>query len=151
MRAELVGEDKQPTICLALVKGSHAYQGAQQGHKVQGYGARIVSPPGVTAELPKSRVGALAPGFAMDIFKTEQTKGKPYNFDKRSERQLASRKLRRRRPYLLVGTPECKHFSSLQAYNTSPSKRLLEKATTHVNFCCSLYREQYDDGVYFLH
>ena len=64
---------------------------------------------------------------------------------------------REQKPYMLIGSPDCKAFSSLQAMNEARSRdasayRIAkEKSIRHINFMVSLYREQIEDGHYFLH
>ena len=57
------------------------------------------------------------------------------------------------KPKLLVGSPECKMFSTLQ--NLSPwtvdkAKKLVE-ARAHMRFVCDLYEEQINEGRWILH
>ena len=57
---------------------------------------------------------------------------------------------------LLVGSPECKRFSSWQSYNDvrrDPQQVRREKvrALVHMEFVCELYEMQHAAGRYLLH
>ena len=82
-------------------------------------------------------------------------------FTKESDRQLAWRRVKEEAPFVLIGSPPCTYFSMLQELNIATNKHKLgwmqnfeterEKAKQHVNFCCSLYRYQIDQGRRFVH
>ena len=60
------------------------------------------------------------------------------------------------RPFLLVGCPPCRPFSSLFESNASrmnPEARkiIIREGIIHVNFCVQLYHKQIKNGGYFLH
>ncbi len=64
---------------------------------------------------------------------------------------------RRQRPYMLIGSPECTKFSTLQYMNEvrsrdlSAFRRARAAAIAHLNFMAELYQEQSDGDHYFLH
>ena len=64
---------------------------------------------------------------------------------------------RRQKPYLLIGSPACTAFTTWQALNESKSKdpdayrKARRRAVAHIEFMIELYREQLEDGHYFLH
>ena len=65
--------------------------------------------------------------------------------------------VRGQKPYMLIGSPQCKDFSTWQALNRSKSKdpeameRSRVASVLHLNFVASLYQEQIGGGRYFLH
>ena len=69
----------------------------------------------------------------------------------------ARRLLRVQKPYLLIGSPECKAFSTWMRLNRAKPKdpaavdRARVRAQLHINFVVELYRERIDGGRYFLH
>ena len=81
----------------------------------------------------------------------------PWDFSKASKRNKARRMRREQQPYMLIGSPECTAFCTLQALNQAKSRdpeayvRAKIKAIKHINFMVELYREQIEDGHYFLH
>ena len=70
-------------------------------------------------------------------------------------------KIREESLYLLIGSPPCTYFSMSQELNIAQhkdkpgwlEKHELEKAKAvkHIEFCCSLYRYQLEQGRHFLH
>ena len=111
----------------------------------------VYSPARVTQTCLK--VG-LAPGSAMD-FRTG------WNFDMAVDRRRAFERIKKEEPMLLIGSPPCTMFSTLQLWNKGMRagdvewqtnyQMKLEKATRHLEFCCSLYRWQISQGKHFLH
>jgi len=81
----------------------------------------------------------------------------PWDFSRPEKRDKARRMVREQKPYVLIGSPECRAFSTWQALNAAKSmdpdklKREKTKATLHLNFMISLYEEQIEAGKYFLH
>ena len=74
-----------------------------------------------------------------------------------SNQRRALELIRRVKPRLVIGSPECIPISALQALNRGkfldPEAKMAEreKATMHLEFCISLYREQIARGDWFLH
>ena len=79
-----------------------------------------------------------------------QKDGMPWDFSIPEKRQKARWLLREQMPYMLIGSPECKHFSTWQALNTAKCldpaamRRAKEAAILHLNFVAELYNEQMD-------
>ena len=119
--------------------------------------AEIYSPPRVTAELAKSRSQHFAPGMALDLSVVDPHDGQPWDFSKLEKRERARALIRRQKPYLLIGSPMCRAFSTWQYLNrfccTDPEhlERTRIEAIVHVDFVMSLYAEQMDGLRYFLH
>jgi hypothetical protein len=99
------------------------------------------------------RYGLVA-GSSMDL-----TTG--FDFTKESDRQLAWKRVKEETPFVLIGSPPRTYFSMLQELNIATNKHKpgwmqnfeaqREKAKQHVNFCCSVYRHQIDQGRHFVH
>lgn len=119
--------------------------------------SEIYSPPRVTKEIQRGRWRHLAPGFALDLTVSDPEDGKPWDFGLSTKRERARRLFREQKPYLLIGSPACKAFSTWMALNrfrsTDPAAvdRARVEATLHLDFVASLYQEQLDAGRYFLH
>ena len=96
----------------------------------------------------------LVPGDSMDILTG-------FDFDKAEGRRKAFTRIQESKPYLLVGSPPCTFFSALARWNlmTHKGKQGYKdwfdaeylKARRHVEFCCSLYKYQVQNGRHFLH
>ena len=99
----------------------------------------------------------MAPGFALDLTVIDPDDGMPWDFEIKGKRDKARRILREQRPYLLIGSPECRAFSSWQNLNRfrSANPEAMERdriaAAVHLEFVASLYREQHDADRFFLH
>ena len=99
----------------------------------------------------------LLPGFALDLTVVDPEDGLPWDFSKSGKREKARQMRRRQKPYLLIGSPACTAFTTWQALNEAKSTdpeayRVAKKrATAHIEFMIEMYREQLEDGHYFLH
>ena len=112
-------------------------------HSVQADVSEVYSPPRVTTVAAKT---GLNPGSAMDL-------RTGYDFSKKEDQERARQQIRKEKPKLLVGSPECKMFSALQrlsAWTVEKAKRLVE-AKAHMKFVCELYQEQIQEGRWILH
>ena len=103
----------------------------------------IYSPPRITLQARKY---GLRPGEAMDLMTG-------YDFDKEEDRIRAWNIIEKDKPMLLVGSPECRMFSTLQNLNRWTNKKLkeYESAKRHLEFTCKLYDHQISQGRWFLH
>ena len=119
--------------------------------------SEIYSPPRITAELRRRPRRHLLPGFALDLTVTDPDDGQPWDFCSREKREKARALRRRQKPFLLIGSPMCTAFCAWQYLNEARSadpdrlRRARIQATLHIDFVMSLYREQVEDGLYFLH
>ena len=112
--------------------------------------SEIYSPPRVTAELKRlqGKYRKLAPGYAMDLTTTDPLDGKPWDFSFLEKRERARRMLRRQKPYMLIGSPMCRAFSTWQflnafkAVNPEVVEKARKEAVEHLKFVVSLYYEQ---------
>ena len=108
-----------------------------------------------------SRVVALAeqygltPGFSLDI-QTQDDEGNPWDFTDPKQRAKAKKLVKDTAPMLLIGSPMCTAFSQLQKFNIERMgidwyTKKYNDAMIHLKFCTELYREQVNNGRFFLH
>ena len=80
-----------------------------------------------------------------------------WDFSKHECRQRAFAKIRETRPNIIIGSPECNPFSTIQNLNmrTPEGKDKVERAreegTKHLKCCCMIYMLQVAAGRYFIH
>ena len=117
--------------------------------------SEVYSAPRVTNTAKKNPRLGIVPGLALDLT-TTNSKGEPWDFNDPARRKEAEKLLDEQRPQLLIGSPMCTAFSNIQ--NLNKAKRdphvvaaEIEKARTHLKWCCHLYQQQIDRGAYFLH
>ena len=83
--------------------------------------SEMYSPPRVTEELRRKNARGQArhrlPGFALDLTVLDADDGLPWDFSQAAKRDKARSMRSRQRPYMLIGSPECKTFSALHALN----------------------------------
>ena len=105
--------------------------------------SEVFCPPRFTAMA--SRYG-LTPGLAFDL-------RCGWDLDNPSARKAVWEHLQVERPLLLVGSPECKAFSTLQNLNKGSKayEETLAKGLDHLKFVCQLYEFQAKNGRLFLH
>ena len=119
--------------------------------------SEIYSPPRVTAELRRRPRRHLLPGFALDLTVLDPDDGQPWDFCSREKREKARAMRRKTKPFLLIGSSECTAFCTWQHLNeakypdSDKIQRARIRAELHLEFVASLYREQIEDGLYFLH
>ena len=114
--------------------------------------SEIYSPPRVTMSARKHRLKA---GLSLDIT-TNDADGVPWDFNNPAMRAKARQLVRETKPRLLIGSPMCTWFSAMMHMNFSrmdPKKvdEAIKNAISHLEFVCSLYKEQVEAGRYFLH
>jgi len=117
------------------------------------WATRHLSMPSVAALLCDEKFAKLAPeygfepGFAMDV-------RTGYDFDRYKDRAEAERQLRLESPKLLIGSPMCGPFSSMQKMNdtsTAGYRQKLAKAMRHLRFTIRLFKIQVQElGGYVL-
>ena len=109
--------------------------------------AELFSPARFTSEC--NRFG-LEPGVAFDL-------RTGWDFDIPKHCEAAEKLLERKDPWLLIGSPTCGPFTSLQSLRPDTPEsiaeyhRLLAKAYRHLAFCVYLYRKQRARGRRILH
>ena len=118
--------------------------------------SEVFSPPRVTKYLSKYPSRYLIPGFALDLTTIDETDGQPWDFDLPEKRQRAIERVRREKPLFLIGSPVCTPWCTWQRLNDlrrDPQvvHRERVRSLVHLHFVESLYREQMDNGRYFVH
>jgi len=119
--------------------------------------SEIYSPARVTQMIRDKKMKHIMPGFAFDITVNDPEDGLPWDFSLKSKRDKARRIFREQKPFMLIGSPMCRHFSTWQALNFARSNdaagmlRARTAAIVHIDFVASLYEEQLAGGRYFLH
>ena len=114
----------------------------------------------ITEVYSPERVAKVARSFGLQAGSSfDLTNG--WDFCREDHKRLAWSKIREESPYLLIGSPPCTYFSMLQELNIAVHGHKPEwmakfeeekrKAITHIEFCCSLYRYQIEQGRHFLH
>ena len=120
--------------------------------------AEVYSQPRITQEAALRTYGGttLRPGWSLDLTLNDPLTGQPWDFNKKEVRARVRGLVRDSKPFMLIGSPPCTMFSTLQ--NLSKAKRDEEKfnqkmevAKKHMRFCLKLYRIQLQAGRHFLH
>ncbi len=85
--------------------------------------SEMYSPPRVTAELRRSkkRFRNVFLGSAFDLTVNDPADNQPWDFSKPVKQERARRIMREQRPYMLIGSPMCTHFSTWQYLNEHQS------------------------------
>ena len=94
-------------------------------------------------------------GSSMDLV-TQDEFGRSWDFIKVEMRNHAYRRVMEEKPFLLIGSPMCKHWSTIMNLNYArmsweDKERLLADARVHLEFVCKLYKLQHGAGRYFTH
>ena len=105
----------------------------------------VYSPPRVSKTAEKHGLKA---GEAMDLLTG-------WDFTLERHRRAAIDYVNRVKPLLIIGSPECTMFSSLQNLNKKNWSKIEEEklveAKRHIKFVVELYKIQVKEGRYFLH
>ena len=117
--------------------------------------SEVFSPPRVTKVLKMMPSLRMLPGYALDLT-TCGEEGNAWDFDKFEMRQKARKLIAEQKPYVLIGSPQCTPYSSLQAMNASKRdplqvQRERTRADIHLQFTMELYKDQIAGGRYFIH
>ena len=98
----------------------------------------------------------LVPGWSLDLTLCDPSTGEPWNLADLKVQARVRKLVVETKPFLLIGSPPCTMFSSLQNLNKGKadkdewSKRMKE-AEKHLAFCMELYRLQIQGRRFFLH
>ena len=90
-------------------------------------------------------------GFSLDFSHPDQN-GYIWDFDQHECRKKAMQLIREKKPYMIIGSPECTPFSQLQELNKlRPGGKekvaaARERGIKHLEFCCKIYLEQVRGG-----
>lgn len=115
----------------------------------------LFSPPRVNAAL-KLRPGMLIPGRSFDLIRDSVT-GESWDFRRAEDRRRCWAQLEEQLPWIVIGSPPCTVFSSLNTGLNYPKMDPVEVARRAaegralLGFCLSVYRWQMERGAYFLH
>ncbi len=98
----------------------------------------------------------LLPGWSLDLTREDPLTGEPWDMAKHEVRERVRKLVRDTKPFMVIGSPPCTMFCSLQDLNKGKRdeeefQRKLEVAKKHVRFCLELYQLQVDEGRFFLH
>ncbi len=149
-------DDSISSMLLAQIGYSGKAYRREKATAVRRIVSEIYSPPRVTELIRELRPKHLMAGFALDLTVIDED-GEPWDFTNAAKRNKARRIVREQRPYVLIGSPMCKSFSTWQRLNMARSnnveamQRARVEATMHLDFVASLYEDQADGGRYFLH
>ena len=114
--------------------------------------AEVYSPPRITETAAEMN---LKEGWAMDLTTVDNEDGLPWDFSQEAKRIRAKEKLEQDKPFMLVASPMCGPFSSLQNWNYAKLSRAevtekIQKGIEHVKFCLELCLQQHLAGRLFL-
>ena len=120
--------------------------------------AEVYSRPRVVQEAAlRSYDGTrLEPGWSLDLTLNDPTTGRPWDLSCPKVQSRVKKMVVETRPFLLVGSPPCTMFSTLQALNKNKRDkkqwdRDMEAARKHMKFCMDLYMIQIRNRRFFLH
>ena len=114
--------------------------------------SEMYSPPRVTAELQRMKHKHLLPGSALDLTVVDPDDGLPWDFSLRRKRIRARKIIREQRPYLIIGSPQCKEFCTWQklseARHPDEGQRAAagEAAEVHLQFVAQRSQDEIDGG-----
>ena len=100
----------------------------------------------------REQVRHVMPGYALDLKTVDPADGLPWDFSKRHKRIRARKLIRQQRPYLVIGSPQCKEFCTWQRLNEArhpdDGQRVAarEAAEVHPHFVFQLYQGHIDGG-----
>ncbi len=114
--------------------------------------AEIYSPPRITKAAKEMGLDA---GWALDLTEVDPTDGLPWDFSDAKKRSKAKEMLNKDKPLVLIASPMCGPFSSLQQWNYhGKTKKEIEgtlaPALEHLKFTMEMCLEQYRAGRLFV-
>ena len=96
----------------------------------------------------------LNPGHAFDL-RLKDENGVPWDLSDPERQKVCEAIIDEEKPYLLVGSPICKAFSTIMNLNKGRDPEAYEAAVMegirHLKFCAKMYAKQVQSGRYFLH
>ena len=119
-------------------------------HKV----TELFSPPRVNLQLRSMPHLGLDCGTTFDLERDAQ--GVQWNFLRADDRARCRKQIAEEKPFVVIGSPPCTMFSSLQIFNgkfmaSTDGKRRLAEAHVLLNFAIDIYFMQLSGGRHFLH
>jgi hypothetical protein len=135
--------------------GDDMHDGGDDGDVMMRVGpaaiAELYSPPRVTRALPAG--AGLVAGSTFDLL--ADAAGVRWDFTKPLDRKRAWDRIRAEEPFIVVGSPPCTMFSSMQNMNKNKGKAEWEKrrraAEVLLTFAAAVYKLQLLAGRHFLH
>ena len=118
----------------------------------------VYSQPRIAQEASLRYYGGteLKAGWSLHLTMRNPKDGQPWDLSKREVQDKVKGKVRRSKPFIVIGSPPCTAFSQLQGWNNhrrDPDvvKSELKAAKAHVNICFELYEGQRRNGRYLIH
>ena len=111
------------------------------------------SPPRMTA---RAAMHGLKPGWAYDLTRIDEDDGMPWDLSRPDKQRKVKKRLAEDEPVMLIVSPMCGPFSTLQSvfnYPKLPESEVESKlldAMEHVRFCLEICLEQYRNGRLFV-
>ena len=112
---------------------------------------------GTVREANTARRDLNVKGLAAFDIRTSKPDGNPWDFNKRSDRQLAMNMLDELDPYFVIGSPPCTAFCAWNAkmnFRKMPKDKvtaIIQEGQRHLNFMIRIYKRQLARGKYFIH
>ena len=120
--------------------------------------SEVYSQPRIAQEAAVRTYGGttLKPGWSLDLTLNDPLTGQPWDFNKKEVRARVRELIRDSKPFMLIGSPPCTMFSTLQNMNKANRNEeefnlRMEVAKKHIRFCLELYGMQLKGGRHFLH
>ncbi len=120
--------------------------------------SEIYSQPRIVQEAALGTYGSrrLKPGWSLDLTRDDPATGEPWDLSRHEVRERVRKLVRETKPFMLIGSPPCTMFSSLQNLakarrDKKKTEKLMNIAKEHIEFCIELYMIQVENGRYFLH
>ena len=113
----------------------------------------LYSPPRVSTIASKYGITSLG---AFDITEMDPDDNMPWDLNLKSKRDKIRHIIKSCKPTIVIGSPMCTAFSSLQNMNvksqgTDEWKAKMKEAISHMKFACEIYEVQISEGRYCLH
>ncbi len=148
---ELHDHDKQILALVQSLGGQRERYKRERARALRGIVSEVYSPPRVTAAAKLMPSMQMLPGLTLDLT-TKDENGVPWDFSKEDRRRAARTRLEKEKPFILIGSPECKKYCTWQALRDQDLvRRDRIAAGVHMQFVCELYQMQIDANRYFLH
>jgi len=115
----------------------------------------VYSPPRVGAAARKYHGFNLLQGMTFDLIADEN--GRSWDFIREQDRKRAREAIRREKPYIVIGSPPCTDYTTLNQNVNHPRmhpeevRRRMIVARTHLDFVVQIYCDQLKEGRHFLH
>ena len=138
-------EDAQQEEQKSIHEAISRFEKIKDEEKLQVDVAELFSPPRVTITAKEFGLKA---GMAMDL-----TNG--WDFSLPRHRAAAEKYIKVFKPWIIIGSPECRMFSQMQNINrkywNEEKDKMMQEAKEHVKFVMSMYKIQIKEGRFFLH